>query len=373
MTKLRLAVVGTGHLGRIHARLASGLDEIELVGVVDPVLENREQVAAETGVPAFESIHELFGLANAAVVATPTTTHTDVAKHLLQGGLHLLIEKPLTPTVAEADHLVTLAKRQQLTLQVGHVERFNPALTSVIGKLDDPKFIEARRCSGYTFRSTDIGVVLDLMIHDIDVVLSLVQSPVTRVEALGISVLGDHEDIVNARLHFASGCVANLTASRVSYTPQRAMQVITPTSAATIDFAARRSTLIEPGREVLSREFDASSIDETQKSHLREHLFDDLLTRRELPALETNAIEQELLDFAAAIRTGTNPQVTGHAGREAVAVAEQVLEQVAAHQWDGANSTRQGAFALPITPATISLESDDWATDDTVIIRRKAG
>ncbi len=372
MSKLRLAVVGAGHLGRIHARIASTVEGVELVGVVDPVAENRAQVADETGAPAFSDLHELFGLADAAVVATPTTTHIDVAKELLQGGLHLLIEKPLTTTVAEADELVTLAKRQQLTLQVGHVERFNPGLTSVQDKLSDPKYIEARRCSGYTFRSTDIGVVLDLMIHDIDVVLSLVQSPLQKVEALGVSVLGDLEDMVNARLTFASGCVANLTASRVSHTAERAMQVITPTCAATIDFAERRSSLIEPTEQILMREFDANTLGNDEKSHLRDHLFTDLLARRDLPALDVNAIEQEQLDFVGAIRTGTNPQVTGHAGREAVAVAEAILQEVAAHQWDGNAGTRQGAFALPISPL-VTLESDAWSEDDTVIIRRKAG
>ncbi len=372
MSKLRLAVVGAGHLGRIHARIAAALEGVQLVAVVDPIAENRAQVTKETGVPVFSDIHELFGLADAAVVATPTTTHLEVGKELLHGGLHLLVEKPLTTTVAEADELVTLAKRQQLTLQVGHVERFNPGLTSVQEKLSDPKFIEARRCSGYTFRSTDIGVVLDLMIHDIDVVLSLVQSPLQQVEALGISVLGDQEDMVNARLRFASGCVANLTASRVSCAAERAMQVITPTCAATIDFAQRRSSLIEPTEQILVREFEANSLTTDEKSRLSQHLFTDLLVRRDLPSLDVNAIEQEQLDFVGAIRTGTNPQVTGHAGREAVAVAEAILEQVAAHQWDGVSGSRQGAFALPFSPL-VTVESDAWSEDDTVIIRRKAG
>lgn len=372
MSRLRLAVVGAGHLGRIHARIAAEAEGIQLVGVVDPVAENRHQVAAETGAAGFSNIRELFGVAHAAVVATPTMTHPAVAKELLHGGLHLLVEKPLTATVAEADELVTLAKRQQLTLQVGHVERFNPALTSVSDKLQDPKYIEARRESGYTFRSTDIGVVLDLMIHDIDVVLSLVQSPVESVEALGISVLGDQEDMVNARIRFASGCVANLTASRVSYAAQRAMQVITPTCAATIDFAQRRSSIVEPSESIVTREFKADSLTVEEKTHLRENLFADLLARRDLPALDVNAIEQEQLDFAGAIRTGTNPQVTGHAAREAVAVAEAILEQVAAHRWDGATGHRQGAFALPLSPS-VTFEPDAWSTDDTVIIRRKAG
>ena len=372
MTKLRLGVVGTGHLGRIHARIAANLPDVHLAAVVDSVVETREQVANETGATPLARIHDLFGNVDAVVIATPTTTHCEVARELLRGGVHLLIEKPLTTTVAEADELVTLAKRQQLTLQVGHVERFNPALTSVSEKLIDPKYIEASRCSGYTFRSTDIGVVLDLMIHDLDVVLSLVQSPVESVEALGLSVLGEQEDMVNARLRFASGCVANLTASRVSPTPQRAMQVITPSCAATIDFATRRSTLIEPTEQILCREFDASRLSGEEKNHLRDNLFAEALVQRELPALDVNAIEQELLDFASAIRTGTNPVVTGYAGREAVAVAEQILEQVALHRWDGQSGTRQGAFALPFSPA-VAAEPDMWSDDDTVIIRRKAG
>ncbi|MGI9428213.1 MAG: Gfo/Idh/MocA family protein [Bythopirellula sp.] len=372
MSKLRLAVVGTGHLGRIHARIAAGLENINLVAVVDPDAENRARVAGETGVAAFADSRDLFGLADAAVVATPTATHANVARELLLGGLHLLIEKPLTPTLATADELVTLARRQQLVLQVGHVERFNPGLTSLQGKIDDPKFIEARRCSGYTFRSTDIGVVLDLMIHDIDVVLNLVQSPVVQVDALGVSVLGDHEDMVNARLKFASGCVANLTASRVSDTPQRSMQIITPTCAATIDFAQRRSTLIEPSESVLAGTFDASSLSTDEKAKLSQNLFTNLLAKRDMPALDVNAIEQEQLDFVGAIRTGTNPQVTGHAGREAVAVATAILQEVAAHQWDGASGSRQGAIAGSLSPqATVAL--DAWSKDDTVIIHRKAG
>ncbi|MCA9230091.1 MAG: Gfo/Idh/MocA family oxidoreductase [Planctomycetales bacterium] len=372
MSRLRLAVVGAGHLGRIHARLASELDEIQLAAVVDPLASAREHVAAETGAKPLADYRELLGNVDAAVIATPTTNHSQVATDLLHGGLHLLIEKPITATLAEAEPLVALAKRQQLVLQVGHVERFNPALLTVRDKLEDPKYIEARRASGYTFRSTDVGVVLDLMIHDIDVVLSLVQSTLVHVEAMGISVLGDHEDLVNARLHFASGCIANLTASRVSYAAERTMQVFTGECCATLDFAARRTTLVEPTQEILDREFRLDNLSAEQKNHLREHLFTDLLAKRELPAIESNAIEQELLDFASAIRTGAKPQVTGADGRDAVAVAEQVLEQVAAHQWDGAAGSRCGAFVTPLAPSILS-EPDYWAEDDTVILKRKAG
>ena len=372
MSRIRLAIVGTGHLGRIHAQLAAALDEVELVAVVDSNAEARDQVAAETGAQPLGDYRELFGQVDAAVIATPTRSHSQVAQQLMQGGLHLLVEKPLAASLTEAQDMVSLARQKQLVLQVGHVERFNPGLTSLEGKLQNPKFIEARRLSTYTFRSTDIGVVYDLMIHDIDVVLSLVQSPVKSVDALGISVLGDQEDMVSARLVFESGCVANLTSSRVSYTPERTMQVITPTCAATIDFATRRSLLVEPTAEVLQREFVVDPLSESQKSHLRENLFDDLLAKRDLPALDVNAIEQEQLDFARAIRTGASPQVTGSAGRDAVAVAEQILDKVAAHSWDGDQGTRRGPLAMPILPSVIPV-APSWSDEDTVIIRRKAG
>ncbi len=372
MSRLRLAVVGAGHLGRIHARLAAAMEEVQLVAVVDPVAEAREQVAADTGAKPLADYRDLFGAVDAAVIATPTTSHEQVASDLLQGGLHLLVEKPMTSTLAEAEELVTLAKRQQLVLQVGHVERFNPAFTSVREKIYDPKFIEARRLSNYTFRSTDVGVVMDLMIHDIDLVVNLVQSSLDRVEAFGISVLGDQEDMVNARLHFASGCIAHLTASRVSYTAERKMQVFTGECCATLDFSARRSLLVEPAQEVLDRDFQVEALSAERKDYLREHLFEDLLAQRDLSAVESNAIEQELLDFASAIRSGANPQVTGSDGRDAIAVAEQILEQVAAHSWDGVAGNRHGALAMPLTPSVLS-EPDHWSVDDTVVMKRKAG
>ena len=372
MSRLRLAIVGTGHLGRIHAQLAAGLDAIQLVAVVDSDPTACAQVASKTGAQPFNDCRELFGQVDAAVIATPTQSHAQVARQLMQGGLHLLVEKPLAASLSEANEMVSTARRKQLVLQVGHVERFNPGFAALGHKISDPKFIEARRCSTYTFRSTDIGVVYDLMIHDIDVVLSLVQSPLVRAEALGISVLGDQEDMVSARLVFESGCVANLTASRVSYTPERTMQIITPTCAATIDFATRKSILVDPSSDVLNRTFDANTLSTSQKENLRDNLFVELLAKRDLPTLDVNAIEQEQLDFAQAIRTGSSPQVTGSAGRDAVAVAERILEQVAQHSWDGNQGTRRGPLAMPISPGTSPM-ADHWSDDDTVIIHRKAG
>lgn len=372
MNRLRLAVIGAGHLGRIHARLAAASSQIQLTAVVDTVDTARASVAHEFGAQPLADYRELFGQVDAAIVATPTSSHFSIAGDLLRGGVHVLVEKPITANVDEADQLVRLAKQRQLVLQVGHVERFNPALTAVEEKLYAPKFIEARRLSGYTFRSTDVGVVLDLMIHDIDVVLSLMQSPVERVEALGVSVVGDHEDMVNARLHFASGGVADLTASRVSYVNQRSIQVFTSQCCATIDFAARRASLVQPSEAVLERSFRLEALSPSEQEHLREHFFTDLLCKQDLPTPEVNAIEAEQLDFATAIRTGVQPRVTGSDGRDALAVAQSILDRIATHQWDGQPDGRRGPLIVPESPQILG-PADRWSLDDTVIIRRKAG
>jgi predicted dehydrogenase len=185
--------------------------------------------------------------------------------------------------------------------------------------------------------------------------------------------MGDHEDMVSARLRFASGTVANLTASRTSYAPVRTMHVFTATRFAAIDFAARRSTVVDPRADVLHRTLRVADMDDQERQRVRERLFEELLVKQEVPAVETNAIEQELLDFAAAVRTGRAPRVTGADGRDAVAVAERVLEQVRRHEWDGAESRRVGALAAPIAPLPLMPLGESWAPDDTVILRRRAG
>ena len=208
--------------------------------MADPFESARRSVADEFGVRTVSDYRELVGEIDAAIVATPTETHHAIATELLGGGVSLLIEKPIATNTAQADELVTLARRQNLVLQVGHVERFSPALACVTAEVRDPKFITATRTSGYTFRSIDIGVVLDLMIHDLDIVLSLAKSPVQHVDALGISVLGGHEDLATARLIFASGCVAQLSASRVSFQQQRTMTIFTFLNNGTEDVKERQ-------------------------------------------------------------------------------------------------------------------------------------
>jgi len=347
---LRVAVIGAGHLGRIHARIAAALDEIELVAVVDSAESARSSVAQEARTRGVADYRELIGEIEAAIVSTPTRTHHAIAMDLLAGGVPLLVEKPLAATAGEANDLVTLARKKGLVLQVGHVERFNPALTAVSADVRDPKFIDATRTSGYTFRSTDIGVVLDVMIHDLDIVLSLARSTVEEVQALGVSVLGGHEDLASARLRFASGCVAQLSASRVSFHQQRTMSIFTARGSASLNFATHEATVVKPRDEVLRREFRVERLSAEDRGYWKEHLFDELLVRTEHQAPAVNAIQEEQRDFVAAVRTGRAPRVDGAAGRDAVAVAEMILERIEEHAWDGTSAGRQGPFAMPALP-----------------------
>jgi predicted dehydrogenase len=350
MIPLRTAVIGTGHLGRIHARLAADAPHIDLVAIVDVSQDARERVAEETGSRAAADYRELIGDVEAAIVATPTIYHHRVVKDLLEAGVHVLVEKPITTTVAEADELVDLARSRNLTLQVGHVERFNPGLECIASQLTDIRYIQATRASGFTFRSTDIGVVMDLMIHDIDVVLSLVHSRVVDVTAFGVAVIGQQEDIAQAQLHFAGGCVAQLTASRVHYEPARSMQVFTSTGFASIDFAGRRAATVRPSAELLTRQFELESLTADQTAYYRDHLFDELLIKQQHEPTTTNAIAEEHRDFAECIRSGREVRVTGKAGRNALAIAEQVLAAIDKHQWDASPLGRRGPMLTPTVP-----------------------
>ncbi len=283
-------------------------------------------------------------------MATPTVTHHAVVIDLLAAGIHVLVEKPLTPTLSEADELVDHRRRERPGAPGRPRRAIQPGHRTAAPRLRDPRFIEAVRTSGYTFRSTDIGVVLDLMIHDIDLVLCLVRSPVVKVEALGVSVLGDHEDVVTAQLQFENGCVAQLTASRVSYQAERTFQAFTSRGFVAIDFNTRQAQFVDPREDVLRRNFHVDSLTASTKEHLRAELFNELLVKTTEEAPPINAIEEELKDFATAISTGSAPRVSGADGRDAVAIAEQVLQCVEEHRWDGDAAGRHGPFVTPAMP-----------------------
>lgn len=330
MKPIQLAVVGAGKLGGYHANLASKLPEFDLVAVADPFPASRDALAEKTGAEAIDDVSAVIDQIDAAVVATPTATHAAVVSQLLAAGKHVLVEKPITPTAAEATRLVDAAETAGVVLQVGHVERFSPALVAAGDSVRGPRFLRCERTSGYTFRSTDIGAVLDLMIHDIDLVLSLADSEVVDVWATGLSVLGGHEDMVNARLTFANGCVADLTASRVSYELRRTMQVITDRGFTAVDFATGKATTVTPSDEVLRGRFDGDALPPERKAELfAGKMFEEVLVKEQHEAPAVNAIELELKDFANAIQTGADPRVTGAAARDAVAVAERVLASIA--------------------------------------------
>jgi predicted dehydrogenase len=350
VTPLRVAIIGAGHLGRIHARIAAALEEIDLVAVVDPVEAARTSVAQEARTRSVADYRELIGDIEAAIIATPTHTHHAIGMDLLAGGVPLLIEKPLAATSSDANDLVALARKNGLVLQVGHVERFNPALMAVSADVRDPKFIEATRTSGYTFRSTDIGVVLDVMIHDLDIVLSLTRSAVTDVQAIGISVLGGHEDLAAARLTFSSGCVAQLSASRVSFQQKRTMSIFTARGNASLNFATHEATVVKPCDAILRREFRLDRLSADDRAYWKEHLFDELLVRKLHQAPAGNAIQEEQRDFVACVRQGSTPRVDGAAGRDVVAVAEMILERIEEHAWDGTSAGRHGPLAMPALP-----------------------
>jgi len=355
--KLRVAVVGAGRLGGFHAQKLAGMEDVELAAVVDPVPEARNRVAAECGTLPLPDCRQLPERIDAAVIAAPTRWHHPLGLELLASGVHVLVEKPLCATLAEADELVEAARRAGVVLQVGHVERFNPGMAAALAHVRDPKYVEAVRAGGFTFRSTDIGVVLDLMIHDVDLVLSMVRSPVRSVEALGLSVLGGHEDVANARLEFECGCVATLSASRVSHEPVRRMQVWSPRAFACIDFATRSTTVVRPSETLLARRFDVESLSAEEVEHYRAHLFEEHLPREELQAEAVDALRLELADFVQSIRTSRPPRVSGEQGREAVAVAEQILAKIHAHAWD---DTADGPVGPLATPRPSVIPAPHW-------------
>ncbi len=325
MMRRKVAVIGAGHLGRIHARLAQAGGLLELVAVCDPILAAREGLAQETGVHACEDYRSLRGRVDAAIVATPTSNHADIVVNLLNCGIHTFVEKPLAASVDEAVAMVDAARHSGAVLQVGHVERFNPAWCSLGPEWNDAHYYEANRASSYSFRSTDIGVVHDLMIHDLDLILSKCTAPITRVAATLINVIGPHEDVAHARLEFADGRVALLRASRVSSHAERTLQLFATLGHALIDFSAPSTILFGRGEMIASGALANRTLTPAEREILQRELFQETLPKKVLALEKGNAIADEQRDFAQAIQAGREPIVSGAAGLRAMQVAEQIL------------------------------------------------
>lgn len=335
MKRLRAAVIGVGHLGKEHARILAGLPQVELVGVADVNPEQAQAVARRLGTQAFHDYWPLLNLVDVASIVVPTQHHLTVAREFLKRGISLLIEKPLARTVAEAEELVALADQHGAILQVGHIERFNPAFEELCARSLQPRLIRAQRMGPYTGRSIDIGVVLDLMIHDLDLLFALVRSPIRSVDAVGISTFGGHEDIANARLHFANGCVAEITASRASAQACRQMQLWGPEGYAEVDFAQRRLTLIQPSEQVRRHGLDPARLDPASRARIREELFTRHLELATIDGKMQDQLTCELQNFITSVQTATSPRVSGKDGLAALAAAEAILQAMQHHNWNG--------------------------------------
>jgi predicted dehydrogenase len=304
---VRAAVVGVGHLGRHHARILSSLEGVELTAVVDKIPERAREIAGNCQTSALTDHREVIGRVDAVVVAVPTEIHRDVALAFLERGTSVLVEKPMAHSVEEADEMIAAAGASGATLAVGQTERYNPAFAAVSSLETTPRFIEVHRLGAFSERSLDIDVVFDVMIHDLDIILALVRSELVSVEAVGVPVLTPKFDIANARLRFASGCIANVTASRISRDRVRKIRFFQPDSYLSIDYAAQE---VE-GWRLVRRDGQRPSIEGGQ-----------------IPVKQDEPLRRELLDFVAAVRERRAPVVDGPAGRRALALATEIASRM---------------------------------------------
>jgi len=337
--KVKVAILGTGSLGQNHVRIYAELaaaGQLELAGIYDVNADTARKIAARHNARVFNSITEAAAASDALNIVTPTTTHFEIAKQLLLQGKHVLVEKPMTDNSAQAAELIQIAQQRNCVLQVGHVERFNPVFNYLETAAPEPRFIETHRLSPYPARSTDIGVVLDLMIHDLDVVLAFVKSPVTSVDGVGIPVLSKSEDIANARLRFANGCVANLTVSRVSPERMRKIRVFsggaTP-SYISLDYRAQEGFIYRIARE-----------GEKESSRLKKMLVAKLgvgkdsaivsefggkrIVREPVPIAKDEPLKLELQSFVNCVREKQTPVVSGESAKRALDLAFEITRQV---------------------------------------------
>ncbi len=306
--RTRVAVVGVGYLGRFHAEKYAAEPGVELVGVVDSDTERAREVAARFGCRAFSDARELYGLVDCASVVVPTPLHRDVGTGLLEAGIDVLVEKPIAATLEEARALVRVAEERGRILQVGHLERFNPAMRAVAEVLTRPRFLECHRLAPFVERGTDVDVVLDLMIHDLDVILSMMTSPVAAVEAVGVPVITSSPDIANARIRFADGAIANVTASRVSFKRERKLRIFQHDTYISLDYGEKRLRICRRGQ--------------APPGGLAPIEVEERIVEGE------DALAEEIRAFLAAVRTRQAPLVSGREGLRAVELAYQVRERV---------------------------------------------
>jgi predicted dehydrogenase len=307
---IRTAVIGVGYLGRFHAQKYAQLDGSKLVGVVDQNQQAAQAVGAELGVPAHHDYRELLGKVDAVSLAVPTPLHHAIGRELLGSGIHVLIEKPIATTTQEAQELIDIARKRKCVLQVGHLERFNPAIVAAVARLKTPRFVESHRLAPFKQRGTDVSVVLDLMIHDIDLIQELVGQPIESIDAIGSSVFSGEIDIVNARLRFKGGCVANTTASRISLKQERKIRIFQDDAYLSIDMQQKILSVIR-------KKDTAAAVESPAQVSIEEESFE-----------QGDALRDEIAAFLNAVRTKTEPVVSGEDGLRALETAIRITEQV---------------------------------------------
>ncbi len=308
MKTIKVGVIGVGYLGRFHALKYASMESVQLIGVADIDGKIAAQVAGECSTTAFTDYHELLDKVDAVSIVVPTVFHHQVAMETIRHGVDLLVEKPFTTTLDEADELIKFSEEKNLILQVGHLERFNPAVLAMRPLVHNPLFIEAHRISVFKDRGTDVNVVLDLMIHDIDIILSIVDSPLESIHTVGAPVITPLTDIANARLIFTNGCTANVTVSRISMDNIRRMRIFQPGRYLSVDFSKK---------EVMSIRLKRGEMNNQPLPDISKFAFP-----------EQDSLEMELLDFMENVRARTLPAVSGHEGRKVLAVALEVVEQI---------------------------------------------
>jgi predicted dehydrogenase len=328
LEKLKAAVIGAGHLGKEHSRIYSEMPEVSLVGVVDTDKDAGEAVAQRCKTRYYSSLKEILDKVDVASVVVPTKSHYEITKELLNNGIHVLVEKPMTGTVSEAEDLIKLGRQSSVILQPGYIERFNPALEA-IKKLDvSLKFIECHRLSPFTFRSADIGVVLDLMIHDIDIILYLSKSKVKKIDAVGVNVIADKEDIANARIQFEDGCVANITASRVSFEPMRRIRLFSENSYISLDYQKQEALIYKKSPKLTLKSIDIENKGVSNITDLKNFSFGDMLKIERIKMNNQEPLRKELESFIDCVKNGKQPVVSGEEGIEAIKIADVIREEI---------------------------------------------
>jgi len=307
--KIRTAVVGVGYLGQFHAEKYAQLENAELVAVVDLDRERAAQVAEKVGARSCSDFREILGQVDAVSIVVPTHAHYEVAKAFLEKGVHVLLEKPITTTLAEADELIRIAAATKAVFQVGHLERFNPAVLALDGVVSKPGFIESIRIAPFKPRGTDVNVVLDLMIHDIDIIQNIVGSKPEQINSIGTPVFSEEEDIANARIQFANGCIANVTASRISLKSERKMRIFQPDAYISVDFQNKTFAVFRKG--------DGEMFPGVPNITKEEHSFG-----------QTDALKSEIEAFLDSIATGKPPVVSGEDGRQALETALKIIKKL---------------------------------------------